>query len=391
MKSLKKNAVLLVLLFVTYSKITAQSDLQIFGFFQTSYNQYHGGGSAVADVPVSIFGKSKLTLQNSNYNFFNGAVQQLNLLLRKELTNNFTAWVNFEINGNYNSERKWGVYKLEEAWVNYQYSDAFNVKAGLLIPRFAYLNEIKNRMPLLPYITRPLVYEASNSVVNASDYIPERAFLQASGYIPVGKITFDYAAYVGPAENAYIAGVDAGAAGGTSVDTVNFKLFGGRIGAKTGDLRLGFSGTFDKDNQQSTIKKDVSRIRLAFDFGYSIYGFFFEGEYISVKMDSKNSTQDMDKYFYYGTLGYNLTENLFFYGTYSHMKDNADVKFQNGATGYYFGAGFKPIESVVVKAAYSNYYADNNFLYKINAQLPSVNTNTHLDIDIYQLAISVLF
>jgi hypothetical protein len=395
MKSFKKVTVLLVLLFCITQEVFAQSDLHVFGFFQTSLNRFDGGGSAVADIPTAYSpyfgGKSKYTIQEYNYNFVSVATQQLNVFFRKELTNNFTGWVNFEINGNLNTEKKWGSLRLEEAWVNYQLNDAFNVKVGLLIPRYGYLNEIKNRMPLLPYITRPLVYESSYSIINASDYVPERAFLQVSGYIPVGAITLDYAAYAGQAENAYISGVETNYAGNSSVDSVNFKLYGGRLGAKIGDLRFGISATYDKDNQQSTIKEDVPRTRLDLDLGYSAFNFFLEAEGCLVYMDPQNSTSDMDKAFIYGTLGYNFSEALFAYGMYGYLEDKADVKFKNGAQEYTLGFGYRPTESVVIKGGYSNYWAHSTQSLTLNAQLPPMNTAIDIDVKIYQLAVSILF
>lgn len=372
-----------------YADANAQSDLQIFGFFQASINKLNGGYTAVADVPASIFGTSKLTLDEQHNDYLSPFVQQLNIFGRKEIDQNFTAWINLEITGSYNSDMKWGSFSLQEAWVNYQNSDAFNVKAGLLIPRFAYLNEIKNRMPLLPYITRPLIYESALKDVDQSNYVPERAFAQVYGYLPAGDLTFDYAAFVGPSESSYIAG--SGAIGGNSVDTTNFKLFGGRVGLKYNDLRLGISATTDKDNQQSKLNENVQRTRLALDFGYSAYNFFFDAEYISVQLDPKNTSNDMNKQFYYGTLGYNFSDFLFAYGSYSFLKDNDSDILKTGMKGVIVGVGYRPTYSVVLKAAYSNYYGNSSFPMIINPALPEVNTTVDLNIKAYQLAVSVLF
>ena len=390
MKFVKKLVLVAALLLSTGFTMFAQSDLQVFGFFQGNATKMKGGYSAIATVPASIFGTDKLTLDKQDDNYTSLSVQQLNLFFRKELNENFTAWVNFEITGQYNSANKWGTFSLEEAWVNYQASDAFNLKLGLSIPRFAYLNEIKNKMPLLPYITRPLVYESSNQSIDGTNYVPEKAFAQAFGYFPLGGVTLDYSVFMGPSEKTYIDG-SGNATGGTSVDTTNFKLFGGRVGLKTGELRFGISATFDKDNQQSAIKQDVPRTRMALDLGYSFNNFFFDGEYISVKLDPKNVSTSQDKQFYYATLGYNVNENIFAYGCYSYLKDDANNVLSAGMKGLTFGAGYKPTDALVFKIGYSNYNAASSFPIVLNPALPAFNTDVKLDYTVYQFAVSVLF
>ena len=186
MKSCAKVLVLILFIFSVGSNLFAQSELQVFGFFQGSMNKLEGAFSAVADMPAML-GGGKMTLKADDNNYLSVQNQQLNVFFRKEINSSFTAWVNLEVNGSFNSSKNWGSLSLEEAWINYQSNDYLNIKAGLLIPKFAYLNEIKNRMPLLPYITRPLVYEASLSrTIDISNYVPERAFVQVYGYIPVG-------------------------------------------------------------------------------------------------------------------------------------------------------------------------------------------------------------
>jgi hypothetical protein len=392
MKSFYKFLTITILIVIQSHEIFAQSDLEVFGFFQATLGKVKGNYGAVANVPKEIFGFDKLKLVEKEEDNLNPSIQQLNLLFRKEMSPNITAWVNLEILGNYNSSLKWGGISLQEAWANYQVSDAFNVKLGLLIPKFAYLNEIKNRFPLIPYITRPLIYESAIPTINIYDYIPERAFAQISGYFPVGDLTLDYAAFFGQSERTYIVGPDGGSVGGTSVDTTNFKLWGGRIGASYGDLRFGISGSYDKKNLQATLQEDVPRTRLAFDLGYSAFNFFFEGEYIAVMLDSKNTTEDQDKLFYYGTLGYNFTDDLYGYGTYSYMKDKGDDVLGTGMTGYILGLGYKLMDSVVLKASYTTYsIEEGSFPYVINPQLPPLDVNVQLDYKAYQLGVSILF
>ena len=90
-------------------------------------------------------------------------LQQLNMFFQRDITQQWTSFVNVEILNNYSSSRQWGALNLEEAWVKYRRNNFFSLKLGLQIPIFNNLNEIKNRTPLLPYIIRPLVYETSMS------------------------------------------------------------------------------------------------------------------------------------------------------------------------------------------------------------------------------------
>lgn len=383
---LKLNSIIIILLLFGQN-ISAQSDLEIFGFFQATGTYLDGGYSAVADL--TPFGYPATTVQEQKENYLSVNLQQLNLFARKELTDNFTAWVNFELTNSYNSENDWGSFSIDEAWINYQQSDYLNAKAGLLIPRFGYLNEIKNRMPLLPYVTRPLIYESSISVINQTDYLPERAFLQVNGYFPVSSVTLDYSAFVGPSETDYIQ--SEGALIGPAADTTLFKLFGGRVGLKYDDLRVGFSSTFDKDNQQASLGEDVSRTRFAFDLGYSFFNFFIDGEYILVNLKPENTDADMDKLFYYASLGYNFSDDLFGYVTYSYIEDKANDILRAGMKGVVVGLGYKPTESVVIKAGYSSYFANSTFK-TVQEPFPvPFNTTVDIDTKTVQLAVSVIF
>ena len=78
------------------------------------------------------------------------------MFLGKDLGENLTALVNAEIFNTLSTSRATGALNLEEAWVRYRAGRAFNVKLGLQIPVFNHLNTIKNRMPVLPYVVRPL-------------------------------------------------------------------------------------------------------------------------------------------------------------------------------------------------------------------------------------------
>ena len=109
-------------------------------------------------------------------------------------------------------------------------------------------------------------------------------------------------------------------------------------------------------------------------------------------LDAKNTTEDQDKLFYYGTLGYNFTDDLYGYGTYSYMEDKGDDVLGTGMTGYILGLGYKLMDSVVLKASYTTYsIEEGSFPYVINPQLPPLDVNVQLDYKAYQLGVSILF
>ena len=391
MKALRKSLITSFLLLSICQLALSQSELQIFGFVQARLQKSHTNISMIADVPTPV-GTQKLVFYDVPAEFISSNAQQMNLFLRKELSSSFTAWVNLEFVNSFASDKTWGSFSLEEAWMNYQYSDAFNVKAGLLIPRFNHLNEIKNRMPILPYITRPLIYESTlANTVDQTNYLPERAFLQISGNFPVSKLTFDYSVFAGHAERSFI---NSKVSGGmeTATDSVNFKTFGGRIGLSYEGMWLGFSGSVDKDNLMSTLKEIVPRKRIGIDIGVNnFHGFFLDGEYVGVSLSPTTTTQDINKIFCYGTIGFNFTDQVYIYGTASFMRDKASNSLKDGLRGNNIGAGYKPIESVVVKAEYATYFGNSTFLLATAPTQPALTTRWSLKADIFQVAVSVLF
>lgn len=384
---MNKNVLRLSLFFMLLVTQTAfaQSDLDIFGFAQIRVKQQDGEYS----LKTNAFGGTT-SLDGQKSKFISGSVQQMNLFLRKELSENITGWVNFEVLNNYSSDRKWGGINLEEAWVSYQYSDAFTVKGGLLVPRFNHLNEIKNRMPLLPYITRPLIFEPTlKNIATPWHYLPERAFLQVSGNLPTEQVTLDYAVYVGNSETKY-SNTDPSIAIETGSDSVDFKMVGGRVGVKYGSFYLGVSTTFDKANYQATLKENVDRNRIGFDFGGSYKNAFVEAEYIKVHLDPEKATGDFDKSFYYATAGYNFSEETYAYASYSQLKDAESIPFKDGLSGLIVGAGYKPIPTLVLKAEFSSYYTKSDVM----APLPGgivVPAKVDIDFKTIQIAASFLF
>jgi hypothetical protein len=379
-----------VLLALCAQSVFAQSDLQVFGFYQAKVARQTGVMSLILDMPTPM-GIVPVPVVDGVDNFTSPSLQQLNFFFRKEISPSLTSWVNLEVVNSFNTSKDWGEFSVEEAWVNYQYSDAFNFKGGLLVPRFNYLNEIKNKMPVLPYVVRPLVYEPSLAAsINPGEYLPERAFFQFSGYAPVGGVTLEYSAFLGHSESNYILSGATRGARPSGSDTTSFKAVGGRIGVKSGDLRLGVSGSNDKANRQATLGEDVNRIRLGADLGYSISRFFCEGEYINVHLAPGNTSQNLDKLFYYGLVGVNLTDEIYAYGCYSYLKDLETTELSFGMKGYNLGAGYRPTDALVLKCEYAQFASDGTFS---QAVAPGVDADAHfhLKMEGVSLAVSVLF
>lgn len=281
--------------------------------------------------PVRIFGYFQNTFEMSNagkddrdrgpYNSF--LLQQLNLFLQRDIDDHWRAFVNFEVLNSYSSSRGWGAFNLEEAWVSYRHDNTFTLKLGLQIPIFNQLNTIKNRTPLLPYIIRPLVYESSfNEFISLDEFAPSRAFIQAYGFIPIGRGKIDYAAYVGNGPD--INGQSEN--GQTAIDTTTHFLVGGRLGFRHGDVTAGMSVSHEKTNLFESLAplfnrpieefRDLHRVRLGADVQIHGTDFILEGEWIEVLYEEGSEDVENDKRFFYLTGGWRATETLMLYASY---------------------------------------------------------------------------
>jgi hypothetical protein len=354
--------------------------LDIYGYFQGVFSQ------SFEKTTLPFLGTQK-----ASRNTF--LLQQLNVMGAKRFSTSFTCFLNLELTNSYSSERNWGNFNLEEAWLKYEQSDALNIKAGLLIPAFNNLHEIKNRTPLLPYVIRPLVYEATASDLFAEyDFLPEKAYLQIYGFVPVGSMKIDYAAYVGNGESSWSNSANM-LFTVRGVDTTKFKLIGARVGVRDAHLKAGFSMTADKDNQTAIGLGPIHRLRFGGDLMYQNFGFTLESEIIAVDEQLRPEQQarldiigrmnpmlgtSLDRLFYYWNLTYDFSDQFFAYGGYQSVRNNLGAINQTGITGLTFGGGFRPIEAVVVKLQYFKLKTSNPILYEFI-------------MDRYQAAVSVYF
>ncbi|MCH8954131.1 porin [candidate division KSB1 bacterium] len=382
MKILKRTLILCFLLLAIASAQSQEKPLRIFGYFQNSFQQW-----------TAFEGRPK---QNSF------SLQQLNLFFQKDLGTNWTAFVNFEFLNNFSSSRQWGSANLEEAWLKYRAGMRFNLKLGLLVPIFNNLHEIKNRTPLLPYIIRPLAYETSFSEFILIDVLtPVQAFAQVYGFLPAGEAKFDYAVYVGNSPNIN----NDPSISQTGIDTTATFLFGGRLGFRHGELKLGLSATYDKDNSAEVLAPELNiprtelssipRIRFGGDLSCNFANFSFESEFIKVSLEKDNPKLERNLDFYYATLGYHFTEALFIYGSYWFLDSHAalpalpnerkveddDVKVAT------IGASYNMMDRVRLKAQFSRVRLDE----ELQLLPEGVVTRTEDNFSIFALAVSVIF
>jgi hypothetical protein len=338
---------------------TSSTDLEIFGYFQSTFD-HSREQTSIMEMPAQI----------TNRNTF--ILQQANVFFRKQFDPHFSSFLNIEFTNSYSSSRGWGSIRVEEAWVRYEPAEYLSIKAGLLVPVFNNLNEIKNRMPLLPYITRPIVYEAAaEGNVSLDEFIPEAAFVQVAGALSLNQAKVDYALYAGNGDPSFTKGAEAGSEyliGG--VDTTTFKLFGGRVGARAGRLKAGFSMTADWANRVALGFGGVRRLRFGGDFSAAVGPLSFEAEIISTKElldDSQLMIYQMmarmdfrlgskpNNFFAYGVATFDINDDFYAYAGIEYLEYHGNSLTR----GYMVGGGMRPVEPVVVKLQYL--HLENDF------------------------------
>ncbi len=287
------------------------------------------------EAPIRVFGYFQNTFQYQRYTTRDREqdsfiMQQMNLFFQKDLGRNWTALVNFELLNSFSSSRRWGAFNLEEAWVRYRAGRQFNMKLGLQIPVFNNFNEIKNRTPIIPYIIRPLIYETSfRENIAVDEYAPQSAYIQFYGFIPGGDVKIDYAVYLGNSPN--ITTIEQ--KGVSGIDSTTALLLGGRIGIRYKNLKAGLSLTRDGSNAFKGAEMvfggpagrfiNIPRVRFGSDLSYEYERIDVSAEFINVSYRENIPAFEFEKEFYYGTIGAQLTDDL--YGFFSYWKTKETV------------------------------------------------------------------
>jgi hypothetical protein len=252
-------------------------------------------------------------------------IQQLNVFFQQNLSARWSSFVNVQAVNSYDSQRGWGSMSIEEAWVRYHRSRRLNVKLGLLIPPFNRFNEIKNKMPLHEYIIRPLVYESSLAeVVAVDEFIPRQAYIDVYGSERAGRVSFEYSVYVG--NSRHINGSRGPESeSSTGVDTSGVFMGGARIGVRHKETTFGVSFTGEPvdlnilPGAADTLGVPADEIdsinfgRIGVDFYTRVWRLDLEAEYITIDYDEDLEDVDLDKTFWYATLGYHFNEKWYAY------------------------------------------------------------------------------
>jgi hypothetical protein len=353
-----KGTVLSILVFLSISTgISAQNnDLNIFGYYQANYTNFNVIVDGEETMDVSSF-----------------LMQQMNVFFQKNFNSEFSSFVNLEFTNSFSSQDTIGGFKIQEAWFKYSPSSEFNVKAGVLIPRFNNFNEIKNRTVLLPYLYRPIAYETYFfSQYGTGEFVPTSANLQVYGEFALSDAYLNYAVYYGNSETSLLN--NNSNFWGPGQDPTPFKLYGARLGAEYKGLQLGVSMTYDQKNLETYNNGFsvgelgigyVPRTRLGAYLNYSLHGFELEAELIKVSYDLSNdkkdslaanplNPQEFDKTFYHANLLYNINSDLSVYVGYNYLQGEDNFFISEGTKIYNFGASYRVISPILLKAQYAH-------------------------------------
>ena len=259
---------------------------------------------------------------------------------------------------------------------------------------FNNLNEIKNRTPLLPYIVRPLVYSFRDFIA-VEEYLPQRAFVQAYGFVPTGDVKIDYAVFLGNGPNINSDPEE----GQTGVDTTDSFLVGGRLGIRVGEWKAGISVTRDHFNVAPLEitpgdvidLQQLTRRRLGADVSCAWNELSLEAEFIDVSYDDDRPEISEDKRFYYATLGYRTSERSLIYGSYWVTREHSTEQVDPYPVGILkqrvevptIGISYQMRESVMLKAQFAPV--------DIELRVPSWGLEHEVEFDHLSAAVSVVF
>jgi hypothetical protein len=360
-----------VLVFCTIASGQTEG-INIFGYFQAQASNYES-------IP-SQYSSTTPVVRTMNL-----GITQANVFLTKNFSPGLSSFVNFEFVNNFSSDRQWGSFNLQEAFLRYEYDETFTLKAGYFIPKFNAMYEVYNRTPLFPYLLRPLMYETQfGQLTNIFNALPSRALLQVSGVMPAGDLGIDYALYIGNPGEAFIESRNVPinpAYVPVGQNATNYKSFGGRLGLKYDVISCGVSGVLDKDNKRSFVIDldgtqtesfgDLNRQRYGADFSASWNNFTLTSELLmtttSLTQEQKDSLQvwanipnsqvgiNFDVKSYFVSLQYDATQKVSVYGMYELYNDNfmPFLLGLNGYGGWTGGVAYHLSDEIVLKGQYA--------------------------------------
>lgn len=373
--------------------VLAQEDesLQIYGYAQSLVNARFTDYTIYENEKIGIpfdqvFSHRSTTL----------SLHQLNLFFRRSLNEKASFFVNLEASNSFSSRTPSGYIEIPEGWLSYRFSEHSEFKIGMILPRFNNLLEVRNRLPLFPYLIRPIVYEnLVESIYRPEDYRPENAFAQYVYNRPINDhLYLDAAFYVGNSENSFLAkfsAKDVGTEGGSieeyssiyvGENTNTALLWGGRVGIENNfsTFKLGISGTYDEDNktrEEASILAlpgavtpasfgEVKRYRIGADLSFMYKKFDVEYEFISVlhnhdqirSISPSFQSVNLNKTFQYINVTYNISDQVYAFGGANYNQDltyEFTLNDSPEAAGFMVltaGTGWNAFENTMVKMQY---------------------------------------
>ena len=225
-----------------------------------------------------------------------------------------------------------------------------------------------------------------------------QAFVQAYGFVPRGEAKIDYAFYLGNSPNindnpgGSVSDIADEGSGQTGVDTTTTFLVGGRLGLRFRDIKFGLSATHDFTNLFQTASdtigytpaelEEVRRVRMGVDLSAHFGDYDFESEYIRVRYDDDLPDLLIRLEFYYATVGYQFTEDLYGFASYWAEEDELTplgkgiIKVPN------VGLRYDLIDGIALKAAYARGSQ------KLESESGVVEKH---EFDFYTVAVSAMF
>jgi hypothetical protein len=371
----------LILFLLALQVTTAYAEINFNYFFQTSA-QYKDEDTKVI-VPGEDVDALKIDDSAEAMSF---QLQQLNMIVSSDIGSDLFGYVNLEMTNSTNTILDFGGIAIEDVFVRYNYNKYLKVKVGHFTPRFNSFSQTYNKFPIIPYIIRPFFYEkAWAGMVPPEDILPQKAFLQVYGFLPLGSLKLDYAAFVGNPENSFLFmnGESVTAEPGTN-KSMNVTV-GGRVGLRGDMFDLGVSVSHDKDQIPTLIDQgedaEQTRFRIGADLFVEYKMFSLTGEMIYVTYDfdgdlapwgawdlvntfnnTSKTPESLDKIAFFVTLNANITDKLFVYGTYNHFQDYYSDVFLNGLKGPFLGAGYSFNHKATLKFQYEHSTVDEGMI-----------------------------
>lgn len=406
----------LTLMFAT--EAMAQN-LRIFGYSQSLMNS---SNTINLDGDASIGGAEYTTTS-----FY---LQQTNVFLANRFNRNSSAFINIEFVNNQDVAQGFGNLSLQEAWFDYNLTSDFSLKFGKLLPKFGALNDQRNRTPILPFATRPIIYEnLYGEIFNQEEFVPLFAFFQAEKKFDfTNKLSLESTLFISGAEQNLLITEDqrideSSITGSNSTDnlTVGGKLNFVFSDYNVGIFKLGLSAAYDGALVNGNVAPEqvrafnpavlspelgtTGRMRYVVDLNIQLDRFELLGEYAISKFnysdDQKNAFNAMNQFttganlpayanmndseFYWANATYNFKNNFYLLGRYENYSagNSAFYLDDEKLTLTTVGGGYR-INNLVFKTEYSLVNLDNGGL------APS-NISKIFEVSIFRLAAGFTF